>query len=49
MLVTVDLDATNGTWVNGERVDRRRLRPCDDIELGNSTTTLAVTGDQRLS
>lgn len=45
----VDLNATNGTWVNGERVDRRRLRPGDHIELGNSTTMLAVTGDRHLS
>jgi len=30
----VDLKATNGTLVNGERVQRRRLRPGDQIELG---------------
>lgn len=44
----VDLNATNGTWINGERVDRRRLRPRDHIELGSSAASLAVTGDHPL-
>lgn len=44
----LDLNATNGTWVNGERVHRRRLRPGDHIELGGGATTLAVTGDRHL-
>ncbi|MEY2515306.1 MAG: hypothetical protein QOJ89_2664 [bacterium] len=42
----VDLDATNGTVVNGQRVRRRRLRPGDRIELGRSVV-LAVTGERR--
>jgi pSer/pThr/pTyr-binding forkhead associated (FHA) protein len=43
----VDLNATNGTRVNGERVHRRRLRPGDQIELGRRAV-LAVTGERRL-
>jgi len=41
----VDLDATNGTSVNGQRVGRRRLRPGDHIELGRSAR-LTVTGER---
>lgn len=40
----VDLQSTNGTVVNGERIDRRRLRPGDQIALGYAH--LAVTGDR---
>jgi pSer/pThr/pTyr-binding forkhead associated (FHA) protein len=29
-----DLDSTNGTYVNGERVKRARLRDGDVIEIG---------------
>ncbi len=29
-----DLGSTNGTWVNGKRVDRQSLRSGDIIELG---------------
>ncbi|MFW5741276.1 MAG: sigma 54-interacting transcriptional regulator [Myxococcota bacterium] len=29
-----DLDSTNGTWVNGERVERARIQPGDTIALG---------------
>jgi len=32
----VDLDSTNGTSVNGERVDRQRLRDGDRIEIGTT-------------
>lgn len=42
----VDLKATNGTFVNGERIDRRRLRPGDQIELGRAR--LAVAGERPL-
>jgi len=30
----VDLDSTNGTWVAGERVQRRRLHPGDRFQIG---------------
>jgi sigma-B regulation protein RsbU (phosphoserine phosphatase) len=32
--VVVDLQSSHGTWVNGERIDRRPLRPNDRIRLG---------------
>ena len=32
----VDLDSTNGTSVNGKRVDRQRLRDGDRIEIGTT-------------
>lgn len=34
--VIVDLGSTNGTFVNGKRVDRRRLSPGDRIVLGKT-------------
>lgn len=34
--VIVDLGSTNGTFVNGKRVDRRRLSPGDRIVLGRT-------------
>lgn len=40
-----DLGSTNGTYVNGARVDREReLRPGDRIEIGSSTITYCVVG-----
>jgi diguanylate cyclase (GGDEF)-like protein len=32
--VVVDLQSTNGTWVNGERVKTRRLEPGDRLAIG---------------
>lgn len=37
-----DLDSTNGTFVNGERIDKRVLRRGDRIEIGDSTITFCV-------
>jgi len=37
--VVRDLDSTNGTFVNGERVSERQLRPGDRIEIGSSVVT----------
>lgn len=34
--VIVDLGSTNGTYVNGKRVERRRLSPGDRIVLGRT-------------
>jgi hypothetical protein len=42
-----DLGAKNGTWVNEERVYRRRLRPGDRIELG-ADAGIAVLGERHL-
>ncbi len=32
-----DLDSANGTFVNGDKVDKRRLRSGDKIRIGRST------------
>jgi len=42
-----DLHATNGTWLNGQRTRRRRLRPGDRIKLG-ADIELLVTGERSL-
>ena len=39
-----DLASTNGTFVNGERVSERRLRPGDRIQIGTSTITFCQLG-----
>jgi len=33
-LEVLDLDSTNGTFVNGERVERRTLKPGDRLGVG---------------
>ncbi len=33
----VDLGSSNGTFVNGERIERRRIAPGDTIQIGDST------------
>jgi FHA domain/Domain of unknown function (DUF1707) len=40
--VLEDLDSTNGTWVNGKRVNRAEVRPGDVIALGHQHVTFAV-------
>ncbi len=37
--VVRDLNSTNGTYVNGERVDEHTLQPGDRIQIGDSTLT----------
>jgi pSer/pThr/pTyr-binding forkhead associated (FHA) protein len=33
----LDLDSTNGTWVNGQRMDgRHRVQPGDVVKIGNT-------------
>lgn len=44
--VIVDLGSTNGTYVNGKRVDRRRLSPGDRVVLGK--TRLVYQAGSRL-
>jgi 6-phosphogluconolactonase (cycloisomerase 2 family) len=45
-LIVEDLESANGTFVNGERIDRPAvLKVGDSIEVGG--TTLAVRGDQQ--
>ncbi len=33
-VVVRDLGSTNGTWINGLRVDEGRLRPGDELAIG---------------
>ena len=37
--VLYDLASTNGTFVNGERIEQRELRPGDRIQIGANTVT----------
>jgi predicted component of type VI protein secretion system len=37
--VVRDLNSTNGTWVNGERIEERALQPGDRIQIGENTIT----------
>ena len=39
-----DLDSTNGTYVNGERVGERVLQPGDRIEIGSDAITYCEVG-----
>jgi len=42
--VVRDLDSTNGTFVNGERVTERALQPGDRIEIGSDAITFCEVG-----
>jgi len=39
-----DLGSTNGTYVNGERVQEHPLQPGDRVEIGSSTITFCQVG-----
>jgi diguanylate cyclase (GGDEF)-like protein len=41
----VDLASTNGTWVNGRRVDVHRLRAGDRVRLGGFVARYVAAGD----
>ncbi len=41
-----DLRSTNGTFVNGERIEEHQLRPGDRIEIGGDTITFCKVGGQ---
>jgi diguanylate cyclase (GGDEF)-like protein len=43
--VLVDLASTNGTWVNGRRVDVHRLRAGDRLRLGKFVARYVAAGD----
>lgn len=43
--VVVDLGSTNGTWVNGARIDARRLAPGDRLQLGGFVARYVGEGD----
>ena len=56
-VVVRDLGSTNGTWVNGQRVDSARLKPGDEIFLAHvryhfeeaQTLRLSVNADERMN
>ena len=39
----IDLEATNGTWFNGNRIHREKLSHQDEFTLGSTTLMLIVT------
>ena len=39
----IDLEATNGTWFKGQRIDRVKLSHQDEFTLGSTTLMLIVT------
>lgn len=41
-LNVVDLDSTNGTWVNGKRVERARLADGDRLRVGRIELTVSL-------
>ena len=43
-VVLVDLGATNGTWVGGERADEAEISNQGEFTLGSTTLMLIVTG-----
>jgi hypothetical protein len=43
--VVRDLGSTNGTFVNGERVEARRLRDGDELMFGNTYMRFEITGE----
>ena len=43
--LVVDLDSTNGTWVNGVQVQTRRLRSGDRIRMGVFVASYVAAGD----
>jgi pSer/pThr/pTyr-binding forkhead associated (FHA) protein len=34
-VVVRDLGSTNGTWINGRRVERGRLKPSDELSIAH--------------
>jgi pSer/pThr/pTyr-binding forkhead associated (FHA) protein len=42
-LVVEDLDSTNGTMVNGKKMERAILRPGDTVTIGRRTFTVQVS------
>jgi predicted Zn finger-like uncharacterized protein len=43
-VVLIDLGATNGTWVGGERADEAEIFNQDEFTVGSTTLMLIVTG-----
>lgn len=45
-LAVRDLDSTNGTKVNGQRIHRARLRPGDELTIGRFRYRLVIDSSQ---
>jgi len=43
----LDLGSTTGTFVNGERVTKQRLRSNDRVELGSVTVVVTIAGQRK--
>ena len=43
-VMLIDLGATNGTWVGGERTDEAEISNQDEFTVGSTTMMLIVTG-----
>lgn len=48
-LDVVDLDSTNGTFVNGKRVKHARLTPGDRLRIGRTELTVEKVKSEKLS
>ena len=48
-LIVRDLQSTNGTFVNNQRVDSSELRPGDLLRLGNSEFLVKPQGEDKSS
>ncbi len=46
--VLEDLGSTNGTFLNGRRIERARLQPGDEIRIGRATLTVRRLSDGHL-
>lgn len=40
-LVAIDLDSPDGTWVNGESIERAPLMPGDRLDIGSQTLVIS--------
>jgi pSer/pThr/pTyr-binding forkhead associated (FHA) protein len=43
-VMLIDLGATNGTWVGGERADEAEIANQGEFTLGSTTLMLIITG-----
>src|SRR6478752_6246921 len=45
----VDLQSSNGTWVNGKKVERARLQTGDRVQIGRTQMLFTGGGDDSFS
>ncbi len=48
-LFLVDLDSANGTWIAGEKIDRRSLQQGDVVRVGSTLLRLGTEGGNMMS